>query len=124
MAGKIAYRTGTTEQHLAVPRERAWAALLEVLDETRLADALGGGCVESPLSTEPPWRRVSALAGGPARTERCEVTFTLRDDGPECHLTWSFLVHPGAGDADLATALEQAGGRVLAEVAEALGVPS
>lgn len=113
---KIAYRTGTTEQHLGVPRESGWAALLEALAGRGLADRLGPGSRSQLVSLEPPWRRVSSLEGGPARTERCEVTFTLRHDGDQCHLTWSYLVHPGAGDDALLEALDRVGHEVLDEV--------
>jgi hypothetical protein len=104
------YRTFVIERHLAVPRDDAWQALLELLEgagheRTGTPPPHGVGArirftldstemVEETLSFEPPWRRVYEMVEG-APVALYQGTTAIRDDGPECHLVWSYLVDPG-----------------------------
>jgi hypothetical protein len=69
------WRTTMRERHLGVPRDAAWARLVEQLG-TNAAD----------LSVEAPWRHVRRLTV--PGVDRVEQTLTIRDDGEECLLAW------------------------------------
>ena len=71
----VPWRTTMRERHLPVPREVAWAAVVEHL-----------GTAVDDVSVEPPWRHVRRLTL--PGMERVEQTLTIRDDGDECHLAW------------------------------------
>lgn len=106
----VPWRTTMRERHLPVPRDAAWAALLERL-----------GTEGDDLSVEPPWRHVRRLAT--EDIDRVEQTLTIRDDGAECHLSWcvgltATLDDPTA-DAVLAR-LGDEGEALLDAVAEAV----
>lgn len=90
------------ERHVEVPRARVWEALLDLVgDEPEKRFRIAQwDLVERTLSFEPPWRRVYEIVAG-APVKRYQGTVALRDDGPECHLIWSYLAEAlddGASD--------------------------
>ena len=86
------YRTFVVERHVDTPRARVWTALVELVgDEPEKRFRIDQWeLVERTLSFEPPWRRVYEIVSG-APVKRYQGTIALRDDGPECHLIWSYL---------------------------------
>lgn len=71
----VPWRTTMRERAVGAPRDTAWKALLAEV-----------GRDPGDLSVEPPWRHVRRRAVD--GVERCELTVTIRDDGPTCHLAW------------------------------------
>lgn len=124
MAPRPVYKTFVVERHLEVPREHVWPALLEFLGDATHGYAVPGDppphgagaekrfrlgqwdLVERTLSFEPPWRRVYEIVSG-APVRRYQGTTALRDDGPECHLIWSYFAE-AHDDGSSAEFLERA----------------
>ena len=99
---------------MKAPRERTWRVLLDELEEhaggyavegdppphgagaeRRWPTGQGAGpLVETVLSFEPPWRRACEVTGPGTGLDLCHGTFVLRDDGPECHLSWGVVYDP------------------------------
>ena len=105
MAPRPVYKTFVVERHVPVPRARVWQALVELVgvDDEKHFRIDAWDLVERTLSFEPPWRRVYEIVQG-APVARYQGTTALRDDGPECHLIWSYLAEPhtdGTSDAFL-----------------------
>ena len=108
MAPRPVYKTFVVERHVDLPRAQVWQALLDFLGDTTRGYAVPGGppphgagtekrfriaqweLIERTLSFEPPWRRVYEIVAG-APVKRYQGTTALRDDGPACHLIWSYL---------------------------------
>ena len=72
--------------HLQLPQLAEFLGQSEPLP----TDAL----VETVLSYEPPWRRAYSVTGAVTGLDMYHGTFVLRDDGPECHLSWGVVVDP------------------------------
>ena len=106
------------ERHVHATREHVWAVMLRETEQMAggyvvegdpaphgagavLHLPLGEGepLVETVLSLEPPWRRSYKVEGAGTHLDIYEGTFVLRDDGPECHLSWGVVVDPEPGDA-------------------------
>ncbi len=72
--------------HLKVPRMAEHLGLQESMPT--------GALVETVLSYEPPWRRAYSVTGAVTGLDLYHGTFVLRDDGPECHLSWGVVADP------------------------------
>jgi hypothetical protein len=118
MPPRPSYKTFVVERHVDAPRAIVWQALLDFLFEVTRGYSVPGDppphgagaevhfrlgtwdLVERTLTLEPPWRRVYEIASG-APVKLYQATTVLRDDGPECHLVWSYLAEAlddGASD--------------------------
>ncbi len=101
------------ERHVRAGREHTWKVMLELIEEgtggyvtegdpaphgvgavLHLDAGAGEPLVETVLSFEPPWRRAYEVTGAGTHLELYHGTFVLRDDGPECHLSWGVVVDP------------------------------
>ena len=101
------------ERHVRAGREHTWNVMLELIEKgtggyvteghpaphgvgSVLHLAMGDDepLVETVLSFEPPWRRVYEVTGAATHLDLYQGTFVLRDDGPECHLSWGAVVDP------------------------------
>ncbi len=133
------------ERHVRAPREHTWEVMLDLIataaggyvvdgnpaphgEGAVLHLDLGDGdhVVETVLSFEPPWRRAYAVTGEGTHLDLYHGTFVLRDDGPECHLSWGVVVDPepspeGLDFVDLAVAVI---GGFLDRVVEAAEAPT
>lgn len=129
---KVKHVSRSLERHVMATRAHTWSVLLAeleragggyVVEGTPSPDgpgavlhlALGDGepLVETVLSLEPPWRRSYKVEGAATNLDLYEGTFVIRDDGPECHLSWGVVVDPEpseAGWAFLEFAIETIGG--------------
>jgi hypothetical protein len=140
MAARPVYKSFVVERHVDAPRADVWQALLDFLGDATHGYAVPGyppphgagaekhfriaqwDLIERTLSFEPPWRRVYEVVAG-APVKRYQGTIALRDDGPACHLIWSYLAEAlddGASDEFLErakVALTTAADLVVARVA-------
>ncbi len=83
------------ERHVRATREHTWHVLLREIESGtgEYADPGKPHLVETVLSFEPPWRRAYQVDGDTG-LDLYQGTFTIRDDGDECHLAWSVVVNP------------------------------
>ena len=88
------YVSSSLERHLRRPRTAVWPELVDIVDR-EFATA-------SKLSVEPPWRLCVDMAGLEPDLDFLQLTFMLRDDGPECHLAVGLVVEPEPSEAGLA----------------------
>lgn len=129
------HQSRSLERHVKAPREHTWKVLLDLIEQVTggyvvegdpaphgrgavlhlklpgRQEVLGADepLVETVLSFEPPWRRAYSVTG-PTGLDLYHGTFVLRDDGPECHLSWGVVVDPepspeGEAFLDLAVAM-------------------
>jgi polyketide cyclase/dehydrase/lipid transport protein len=101
------------ERHVTASRDHTWAVLLAEIERgvgpyivegsppphgsgavLHLAIGDGEPLVETVLSFEPPWRRCYKVEGTGTGLDLYEGTFVIRDDGPECHISWGVVVDP------------------------------
>jgi hypothetical protein len=88
------------ERHVMASRDHTWAVLLAEIERgvgPYIVD--GQPLVETVLSLEPPWRRCYKVEGPATGLDLYEGTFVIRDDGPECHLSWGVVVDPEPSEA-------------------------
>jgi hypothetical protein len=86
------------ERHVMTSRDRTWSVLLAEIERgvgPYIVD--GEPLVETVLSFEPPWRRCYKVEG--TGLDLYEATFVIRDDGPECHISWGVVVDPEPSEA-------------------------
>jgi len=94
MSRPARYVSCSVEQHIERPRSDVWESL------TALVDSEFAGAAK--LSVEPPWRLCVDLADHEPELDFLQVTFALRDDGPQCHLAVGIVVEPEPSHAGLA----------------------
>lgn len=94
MSERPRYASCSVEQHIERPRSAVWEELLAVVD-SEFADA-------RKLSVEPPWRLCVDMADQEPDLDFVQVTWVLRDDGPQCHLAIGIVVEPEPTEAGLA----------------------
>lgn len=85
------------ERHVMASRDHTWAVLLAEIE--RGVGPYGEPLVETVLSFEPPWRRCYKVEGTGTGLDLYEGTFVIRDDGPECHISWGVVVDPEPSEA-------------------------
>lgn len=107
------YLSRSLERPVRAPREHTWRAVLAGIGEPtgghvvegdppphgagallHLPTGDGEPLVGTVLSFEPPWRLAHSVEGPGTGLDLCHGTFVLRDDGPECHLSWGVVVDP------------------------------
>jgi hypothetical protein len=88
------HQSRSLERHVAVDRERTWAALS--------AHVMSWRFTESVLADEAPWRRCTQLVD-PEGLELCQFTFFIRDDITESHLSWAIVWDPEPTETGVAT---------------------
>lgn len=96
---RVKHQSRSVELHVDAPRHRVWPALVEVIESAVDIDAA--------LSVEPPWRYCYDAAGTEPDLEFFQGTFVIRDDGPECHVSWGVVFDPEPSEAGL-IAIERA----------------
>lgn len=111
MSPRPSYKTFVVERPVAAPRAAVWRELLALVGSNgydregdpaphgpgaRLRARIGDryDIVEETLSLEPPWRRSYEIVEG-APVTLYQGTATIRDDGEQCLLVWSYLVDLG-----------------------------
>jgi phenylpyruvate tautomerase PptA (4-oxalocrotonate tautomerase family) len=90
---KVRHVSRSLERHVGAPREHTWGMLLAEIEQASWFPA-DASLVETVLSLEPPWRRCAAVGGPATGLDLFEGTFVIRDDGPECHVSWGVVVDP------------------------------
>ena len=126
---KKKHQSRSLERHVNAPREHTWNVLNDLIEKAAGGYAAEGDpaphgagavmhlklpglpelLVETVLSFEPPWRWAYSVTGAVTGLDLYHGTFVLRDDGPECHLSWGVVVDPepspqGAAFLDFAVA--------------------
>lgn len=115
------HQSRSLERHVRAPREHTWKVMLELIEANTggyveegdppphgegavLHLPLGDGppLVETVLSFEPPWRRAYSVEGDATGLDLYHGTFVLRDDGPECHLSWGVVYDPEPSEEGIA----------------------
>ncbi len=87
MLSQIEAMTGPYVVEGEPPPHGAGAVLHLVLDSSKPP------LVETVLSSEPPWRRAYKVEGDTG-LDMYHGTFVIRDDGPECHVSWGVVIDP------------------------------
>lgn len=115
---KVRYVSRSLERHIMAPRDLVWSVMLReiqtltggyVVEGDPAPHGVGsvihlaavgdiGPLVETVLSFEPPWRRAYKVEGDTLPLDFYEGTFVLRDDGPECHISWGVVIDPEPTD--------------------------
>ena len=97
---KKKYPSRSLEKLLDAPREHVWQLLNELSAQDLPRNlpstdpAHDPTIVETLLSFEPPWRRAYSLSGPATNLSLCHAAYFLRDQGPQCQLSWGVVVNP------------------------------